>query len=149
MNTTSKHIFAAMMALSLSFAGSIAAQSDAPYTEGSVWTMSMVKTKTGMTDDYMKNLAHAFRPVMEEAKKQHTILSYKILLGDAANGQDFDVLLMLEYKNMAALDNLRDKMDPILKKVVGEQDARRQAQVKRGETREVLGTKTLREIRVK
>src|SRR4051794_31408967 len=108
MNAASKHIFAAAVALSLSLVGSIAAQSDAPYTEGSVWVMSMVKTKTGMTDDYLKNLAHAFRPVMDEAKKQHTILDYKILLGAAANGRDFDVLLMLEYKNMAALDNLRD-----------------------------------------
>ena len=62
---------------------------------------------------------------------------------------DSSMKRVIQYQNMAALDNLHDKMDPILKKVVGTEDPRRQAQVKRGETREILGTKTMREVTLK
>ena len=125
------------------------AQSDAPYTEGPVWILTMVKTKAGLEDDYLKNLSHAYRSVMNEAKKQGTILDYKILLGDAASPSDFDVILMVQYRDMAALDGLRDKMDPILKKVMGSENEQRSANMKRGETREILGNKTMREVTLK
>jgi hypothetical protein len=47
----------ALAALSLAVASLCSAQSDAPYTEGPVWNVTMVKTKTGMTDEYLKSLA--------------------------------------------------------------------------------------------
>lgn len=149
MQTAKKRLLAATAALLLIPAGLIRGQSAAPYTEGGVWVMTMVKTKPALQDDYIKNLSHAYRSVMDEAKKQGTILDYKILLGDAASPQDFDIMLMVEYKDMAALDALRDKMDPIEKKVMGSQDQQRQANMKRGETREILGSKTVREVTLK
>src|SRR5690349_671140 len=95
------------------------AQSDAPYTEGPVWQITMVKTKYGMTDDYLKALTKSFKGSMEEAKKQGLIVDYKIFLGGASSPQDFDILLMTASKNMAALDNAREKFDPIARKVEG------------------------------
>jgi hypothetical protein len=50
----------------------------------------------------------------DEAKKQQIITDYKNLAGDAATEQDFDMLLMVEYPNMASLDGLRDKMDHLV-----------------------------------
>jgi hypothetical protein len=32
-------------------------QNTAPYTEGRVWQITMVKTKSGVSDDYLKALA--------------------------------------------------------------------------------------------
>src|SRR6266496_5044637 len=95
-----------------------AAQSTAPYTEGAVWQITMVKTKTGMSDDYLKALAKIFKATNDEAKHQGIITDYKILAGDAATQQDYDILLMIEYPNMAALDGLREKTDPIAAKTV-------------------------------
>ena len=69
----------------------------------------MVKTKPGMSDDYLKALAKIFKSTNDEAKRQGIITDYKILVGDAATQQDYDILLMIEYPNMAALDGLRDK----------------------------------------
>jgi hypothetical protein len=129
--------------------GSSSGGSNAPYTEGSIWEVTMVRTKAGMTDDYLKNLAKNYRTVMDEAKKQNAVVSYKMFLGDAANKDDFDVMLMVEYKNMAALDGLRDKLDPIELKIAGGEDQQRQGSVKRAEIRDILGTKTMREITVK
>jgi hypothetical protein len=122
------------------------AQSDAPYNEGSVWTLTMVRTKYGMTDDYIKGLARTFKGTLDEAKKQNLILSYKILLGDASGKDDFDMILMVESKNMAALDNAREKFDPIARKVEGSVDEQRQTAIKRVDLREILGNKLMREI---
>src|SRR5213595_3959350 len=113
MRITKKLQIVALAALSLGIASLCFAQSDAPYTEGPVWTITMVKTKPGMTDDYLKMLAKIYKGTAEEAKKQGLIMDYKILLGDASNAHDFEILLMQEFQNMAAFDGLRDKLDPI------------------------------------
>ena len=128
---------------------SATAPTGAPYTEGPVWDITMVKTKTGMGDDYLKQLGGALKPIYEEEKKQKLILDYKILLGDASSPHDFDILIMVEYPNMAAFDGLRDKTEPIMSKVMGGEDQRRQVAVKRMDVREILGTKTMREITLK
>ena len=121
----------------------------APYTEGSVWDITLVKTKPGMSDDYLRGLGQTLKGAMEEQKKQGIIMDYKVLLGDASNHDDFNVLIMVEYKNMAAFDGLREKTDPIMAKVVGNEDAQRQMAVKRLDIREILGTKTMREVTLK
>ena len=128
---------------------SSAGSSRAPYTEGAVWDITMVKTKPGLDDDYLKSIAQTFKGVMEEQKKQGIIMDYKVLLGDSADRNDFNILLMIEYKNMAAFDGLREKTDPIMSKVMGSEDAQRQLAVKRLDVREILGNKTMREVTLK
>ena len=147
-----------VVALSLGIAGFSSAQtspgkktggSSAPYTEGPVWTLTMIKTKTGLSDEYLKQITGTVKPVYDEEKKQKIILDYKILEGDAMGAQDFDILIMVQYPNMAALDGLRNKMDPIVEKVMGSEEQRRDTAVKRLDIREILGTKTMREITLK
>jgi hypothetical protein len=128
---------------------STTASTGAPYTEGAVWEISMIKTKAGMSDDYLKQLAQGLKPIYEEEKKQKLILDYKIMMGDAASPHDFDILIMVQYANMAAFDGLRDKTDPIANKIMGGEDQRRSTMVKRMDVREILGTKTMREITLK
>jgi hypothetical protein len=125
------------------------ASTGAPYTEGAVWEITMIKTKAGMSDDYLKQLAQGLKPIYEEEKKQKLILDYKIMMGDAASPHDFDILIMAQYANMAAFDGLRDKIDPIANKIMGGEDQRRSTMVKRMDVREILGTKTMREITLK
>jgi hypothetical protein len=129
--------------------GLVRAQSDAPYTEGPVWDVTMVKTKAGMQDDYLKALSKIFKATNEEMKKQGLIMDYKIFIGGAATTQDYDVLLMTEFKNMAALDNFREKGDPIGDKILGSEDVQRQGAVKRMEIREIMGDKLMREVTLK
>jgi hypothetical protein len=145
-----KHlIMITCLAVFAAFTGLCRAQSDAPYTEGSVWNVTMVKTKYGMSDDYLKGLAKTFKGTLDEAKKQNLIMDYKILIGDAANPQDYDILLMVESKNMAAFDDAREKFDPIARKVEGSPDQQRTTATKRVELREILGSKLMREITLK
>ena len=149
MKITKKLQVIALAALSLGIASLSSAQSDAPYTEGPVWNITMVKAKSGMTDEYLKGLAKTLKGTLEEAKKQNLVVDYKILLGNAATPQDFNILIMVESKNMAAQDNAREKFDPIARKVLGTTDQQQAIQVKRLDIREIMGTKLMREITLK
>ncbi len=149
MRITKKLQIAALAALSLGIANLCSAQSDAPFTEGPVWNITMVKVKPGMGDEYLKGLAKTLKGTLDEAKKQNLVLDYKILLGNAGTPQDFDILIMVESKNMAALDNGREKFDPIARKVVGTTDQQQAMAVKRLDIREIMGTKLMREITLK
>jgi hypothetical protein len=145
-----KYLIPAVSAALLTvWAGLCSAQSDAPYTEGPVWQITMVKTKPGMSDEYLKGIAKTFKGSLDEAKKQNLIVDYKILIGDAATPQDFDILLMVESQNMAALDNAREKFDPIDRKISGEPAAQRANATKRLEIRDIMGDKLMREITLK
>jgi hypothetical protein len=123
--------------------------STAPYNEGAVWTLTMVRTKTGLEDEYLKQITGTVKPVYDEEKKQKTILDYKILTGDSHNRDEANIIIMVEYPNMAAFDGLRDKMDPIIAKVMGSEEQRKDMAVKRLDIREILGTRTMREITLK
>jgi hypothetical protein len=142
-------ILAASAALFTTWVATSSAQSDAPYTEGPVWEVTMVKTKYGMSDDYLKGLAKSFKGTLDEAKKQGLVMDYKILIGNAATPQDFDILLMVESKNMASFDNAREKFDPIARKIEGNVDQQRATAVKRLEIREIMGDKLMREVTLK
>jgi hypothetical protein len=121
----------------------------APYIEGPVWTLTMIKTKTGLDDDYFRQISGTVKPIYDEEKKQKIILDYKILMGDSHNRDESNIIIMVQYANMAALDGLRDKMDPLVEKVMGNEDQRRATAVKRLDIREILGTRTMREITLK
>jgi hypothetical protein len=121
----------------------------APYTEGAVWTLTMIKTKTGFDDDYFRQITGTVKPIYDEEKKQKMILDYKILMGDPHGRDEANIIIMVQYANMAALDGLRDKMDPLIEKVMGNEDQRRATAVKRLDIREILGVRTMREITLK
>ena len=120
-----------------------------PYKEGSVWAVQLIRTKTGMTNEYIRNLAANSRVRWDEAKKQGLILSYKILLGSAANKDDWDIMIMAEYKNMAALDGDAERWEAIAAKSFGSQEKTTTYYFKLSEIRDHLGVKYLREINLK
>ena len=72
-----------------------------------------------------------------------------LVTGALAFSLGFVVLLGAQYLNMAAFDGLRAKTDPIISKGFGGEDQRRQMAVKRLDVREIIGTKTMREITLK
>jgi hypothetical protein len=140
-----------ILVLLLSCAGISIARGEAPYTEGSVYSVAFIKTKPGMTDQYLKSLAANSRPLIAEEKAEGIVLSYKILLGEAANPEDFDLIILIEFKNMAAFDGLREKLDAIDQKLLGAEADKKDEQVMidRAQIREIFGSKLMREITLK
>jgi len=119
------------------------------YVEGSIWVLTFVKIKPGLTEDYFTSISASLKPIYEEEKKQKMILDYKILSADAADDRDFNVIIMVEYPNQAALEGSRERVQPILDKIVGPDEARRAMATKRSDVREILASKTMREIWLK
>ena len=101
------------VAVSIASIGLCRAQSDAPYTEGPVWTITMVKAKAGMTDEYLKGLAKTLRGTLDEAKKQDLIMDYKILLGNDATPQDFDILIMVDGDTVFEPSTIGNLVQPL------------------------------------
>jgi hypothetical protein len=120
-----------------------------PYVEGSVWVLTFIKTKSGLMDDYFKSITASLKPLYEEEKKQRLILDYKILSGEAAGERDFNIILLVEYPNMAALEASHERAEPIIDKIIGPTENRRDLATKRLDTRDILATKTMREIWLK
>ena len=137
-------------ALCTTFLLTLAAQTafgqDKPYKEGSVWTVTFVKVKPGMLDTYLRDLGANRKKLMEQAKKDGLILSERLLSGDATGREDYDLILMVEFKNWGAFDGLSDKFRALAEKMVGSEDKQVQMMTKRTEVREILGTKTMQEI---
>src|ERR1022692_3261284 len=61
---------------------------DKPYTEGSVWYISMIRVKPGMLDVYMREVLPLRKKINEEAKKQGLAVSDHIFTGNSMGRDD-------------------------------------------------------------
>jgi len=122
---------------------------DKPYKEGSVWGITFVKVKPGMFDTYLRDLGANRKKLMDQAKKDGLVLSEKLLAGESNGRDDFDLMILVEYKNWAAFDGLSDKFRALAEKMVGSEDKQTQMMVKRTEVREILGNKNMQELFLK
>jgi hypothetical protein len=136
--------FAVLGALSLT--AMVAVAQEKPYTEGSVWYISMIKVKPGMLDVYLRDVLPLRKKISEEAKKQGLLVSSRILSGNSAGRDDFDVMFMDEFKNWAAFDGITAKYDAIASKIIGSEEKQVQLMSKRTEVRDILGEKYMQEL---
>src|SRR5215470_5149112 len=120
-----------------------------PYTEGSVWFVTMVRVKPGMLDVYMRDVLPLRKKIDEEAKKQGLILSDHVLSGNATGRDDFDVITLTEYKNWAAFDGIDAKYEAIMSKVVGSEEKQVQLMTQRADARTIVGEKLMQELIIK
>jgi hypothetical protein len=120
-----------------------------PYTEGSVWYITMVRVKPGMLDVYMRDVLPLRKKIDEEAKKQGLILSDHILSGSASGRDDFDVMFLTEFRNWAAFDGITAKYDAIVGKIIGSEEKEVQLMTKRTDVREIMGEKPMQELIIK
>ncbi|HEY2818689.1 MAG TPA: hypothetical protein VGK44_16340 [Casimicrobiaceae bacterium] len=127
----------------------IAMAQEKPYTEGSVWFISMVKVKPGMTDVYLRDVLPLRKKINEEAKKQGLIVSSHVFSGLSTGHDDWDIMFMEEYKNWAAFDGINAKYDAIMSKLVGSEDKQVQLMSKRTDVRDIIGDKVMQELIIK
>lgn len=126
----------------------VALADERPYTDGTVWSMSMIRTADGMDDIYLKSLGTNLKPIYEEALKQGLILSWKIIRANAGSTDDWNILILVEYKNWAAFDGISEKFEPISRKVMSKAQEDDLMQ-KRLEMRRFIADKTGQELILK
>ena len=133
------------MAFALTFSSTLFAQ-DKSFKDGSVWQVGFIKVSANMNVEYLNNLKNNWKATHDEAVKQGLILSYKILQGTAANPDDWDIMLMTEFKNLAAMEGSEDKWEAISKKVIGGEEAMKKLNESRVSMRTIYGGKLLKEV---
>jgi hypothetical protein len=87
--------------------------------------------------------------ITEISKKKGYILSYQVLTVEPRAPDDPDLLLVVTYKNWAALDGALAKGDEVSKEVEGSVAAANQSQFDRAKIRRVLGSYTAQELVLK
>lgn len=134
--------------LLVAVSGAVSA-ADRPYTEGPVVDVATVRTEPGKFDDYLRYLAGPYKQLMEEQKKAGIIVSYAVYQATPRGPHDPDLYLVTTYKNMAALDGLDARTDPIQEKIFGSLDQQSTTTIERGKLRTLIGSQHIRELVLK
>jgi hypothetical protein len=119
------------------------------WNDGPVVNAAYIRTVDGHFDDYMAWLATTWKKQQEASKKAGLITAYRVMVVEARGPNDPDVILITEFKNWAALDNLGSKFDSVTAQVEGSVEKANQSQVERSKIRTVLGGRTMQEAVLK
>ncbi len=124
---------------------------DAPvYENGPVWDFTEVKTADGHFDDYMSWLSTKWKTQEEALKKAGLISGYKVFVMMDPREGDGDLMLAIEYPNMAVFDRSVADQYALQKKIFGIPLAEAsQQQVARGSIRTIKADYMMREAILK
>lgn len=120
------------------------------YTLGPVQRIILVDIKPGKGSDFWTDLRQNVRPLYDEYKRQGLIQDYSVGLKTTAEGaQDWDVALVLTFKNWAALDTFATKGDSVSMRYYGSYGKRTDAGAKRSEAGTVVSSFLVRAVTLK
>jgi hypothetical protein len=149
MNIKSRALGALAGVLAFGLLATTASAVDRPYTEGAVVNVSSIRTEPGMFDEYMKYLAGPYKQLMDEQIKAGIVVSWNVYTVAPQGPHDPDLYLVTTFKNMAALDGLDAKTDPITEKVFGSVDKSTAMAIDREKIRKLVGSQLMRELVIK
>jgi hypothetical protein len=104
------------------------------YSFGPLNRIILLDIKPGKAADFWADLRQNVRPLYDEYKRQGLIQDYSVGLKTTADGPgDWDVALVLTFKNWAALDAFATKGDSVSMRYYGSYGKRSEAGVKRSD----------------
>src|SRR6266404_4456839 len=125
---------------------SVYAQVNRPYHSGSVWNIAFIRIKPGMDTAYMNYVATQWKAEQEAQKKDGNILSYRVMSVEGHTAGEWNLMLMTEYKSLAAMEANEDKAEAVAQKVVGNDEVQMKGYNERAAIREIIGDRLAREI---
>ncbi|HEX6625909.1 MAG TPA: hypothetical protein VF064_19490 [Pyrinomonadaceae bacterium] len=102
--------------------------------------------KPGKETAYLNYIATDWKREQAALKKDGVIVSYKVLTTEPHDPQDFNILLMTEYKGLATMEANEQKEEAVAQALIGNDEKQRQGYRERLEIREVLGIRLAREM---
>lgn len=99
-----------------------------------------------MENAYLKYVASEWKREQEALKKDGQILSYKVITTEAHGSNDWNIMLMSEYKDLATMEANETKADNLAQTVVGNDETQMEGYRNRLQIREVMDVRTAREI---
>ena len=140
-------LHASLLCLLLAVVADPASAQERPYTDGPVVVVSAVKIVDGQFENYMAFLNGTWRPMMQASKDAGIVSDFHVYSAQAHNPNEADLYLVTSYPNMAALDDIDAKTDPIMAKVTKMNYKQAdEASGKRTVMRTLLGAEMLREL---
>ena len=146
MKNRNRILVSSLVVLILTLSVVVFAQVNRPYRNGTVWNIGYIRMKPGMDTAYLSYIAGDWKREQEALKKDGQILSYKVLQTEAHGSNDFNLMLMTEYKDLATYEKNLEKADNLLQTVIGNDAKQMQGYRDRLEIREVLQDRMAREI---
>jgi len=109
----------------------------------------LIDIKPGKNSEFWTDLRQNGKPILEAYKTAGIIEDYTITLKTTSDGEDdWDVSIIVKYKNFAALDGLAARTDPITLKHYGSAAARTAAATRRNEFERTVGNFFMRQVTV-
>ena len=144
-----RQVTAALAASVFLAATGVSVADDHPYSEGQIVNVARIRTAEGKFDEYMNWISTTWKKLQEESKKRGYIVSYEVLTVEPRGPDDPDILLVIRYKNWAALDGSIAKGDELANAVEGSVQAANKSQGERDKIRRVLGSTTAQQLVLK
>lgn len=117
------------------------------FHDGPVWTLTFVHTKPGLSLKYMEYLASEWKKEQDALKKAGLILDYKVIGTESHSPDDWDLMLMTEFKDLATLEANEDKMEAVAMQAMDMNDQKMiEGYKERAAWRDILGDRLAREI---
>jgi len=117
------------------------------FHDGPVWTITFVHTKPGLGLKYMEYLATEWKKEQDALKKAGLILDYKVIGAESHSPNDWDLMLMTEFKDLATMEANEDKMEAVAMQALDLNDQKMiQGYQERSSWREIIGDRLAREI---
>ena len=136
--------FAAML---LSTEGFAQAAPVRPFHDGPVWDITFVKVKPGFGLKYMEYLTSDWKTEQEALKKAGLIMNYMVIETESHGPNDFDIMLMTEFKDLATMEANQDKAEAVANQALNSNDQKMMAGYQeRASWREIIGDRLAREI---
>lgn len=139
-------LISSLIVLLLAASVVVVAQVKRPFRNGSVWSIALIQMKPGMETAYLNYIASDWKREQEAMKKDGLILSYKVITTETHGSNDWNIMLMSEYKDLATMEANEEKADNLAQTVSGNDEQQRQGYRDRLQIREVLEVRTAREI---
>ena len=146
MKNKTRILVSSLIVLLLTLSIVVVAQVNRPFRNGSVWSIGFIQMKPGMETAYLNYVAGDWKREQEALKKDGQIISYKVLTTESHGSDDWNIMLMTEYKNMATMEANEVKADNLAQKVSGNDEKQMQGYRDRLQIREVLENRLAREI---
>lgn len=123
-----------------------AATTAKPYHDGPVWGITFIRAKAGMEDRYLRYLTQEWKREQQAMKSAGYTLDYKVITTEPHSPQDFNVILMTEFKDLASMEANSDKMEQLGQQLFGGMQKIEAGYQDRASYREIIGDRLGREI---
>ena len=122
-------------------------------TQETVYNVTLVRVHPNMSEQYLNNLKRTWVTGVKEAMKEGLTVDYRVYQTLNTNDRGYNLILVTEHPNLAALDataEWRDKiqrMGDAIEAIISSEETDRITSTVYPEIRDIMSSKYVREIR--